>query len=142
MESEMKYVDNKEIGRRIRIEREGLGLTRESFAEIVDFSPLYIGQLERGERQMSLSALIKISSTLHVATDYLIYGTTPEYKSEDLASEESSCYYPQDNSMTQSEADGDTRNQNTLYNLLNRCTKKELILIENMIKLILPHIKG
>ncbi len=141
MEDKIKYVDNKDIGSRIRIEREGLRLTRESFAEIVDFSPLYIGQLERGERQMSLSALIKISCALHVTTDYLIYGNTSESKGKDLASEESSCYYPKDNDMTQNEQDERTKSKNDLYNLLDRCTKKELALIENMVKLVLPYIK-
>ncbi len=48
-------IDNKGIGERLRQEREELGLTREKFAEIVELSPLYIGQLERGERQMSLN---------------------------------------------------------------------------------------
>lgn len=141
MEDKIRYVDNREIGGRIRIEREFLGLTRESFAEIVDFSPLYIGQLERGERQMSLSALIKISSTLHVTTDYLIYGNTSQSKDRDLASEESSCYCPQDNNIIQNETDEQTRNKDTFYNLLDRCTKKELVLIESIVKLILPHIK-
>ncbi|HCJ56810.1 MAG TPA: XRE family transcriptional regulator, partial [Clostridiaceae bacterium] len=50
-------VDNKGIGERIRKEREKLALTREKLAEIIDLSPLYIGQLERGERQMSLNTL-------------------------------------------------------------------------------------
>ncbi|RKL62247.1 XRE family transcriptional regulator [Thermoanaerobacteraceae bacterium SP2] len=46
---------------RIRKEREKLGLTREKFAEIIGLSDYYVGQLERGERQMSLNVLVKIA---------------------------------------------------------------------------------
>ena len=50
MKDKLILVNNKAIGYRIREEREKLKLTREKFAEIVDFSPLYIGQLERGDK--------------------------------------------------------------------------------------------
>lgn len=66
--------DLKAIGKRIRASREKLGLSREEFAEIVDLSDYYIGQIERGERQMSLSVLVKISRHLHETLDYLIFG--------------------------------------------------------------------
>ena len=78
MEENIKHVNNQAIGERIRDEREKLRLTREEFAEMLELSPLYIGQLERGERQMSLNTLVKVSDYLHIPTDYLIYGKTPE----------------------------------------------------------------
>ena len=46
-------IDNVAIGLRIRKERKKFRLTREEFAEIIDLSEYYIGQLERGERQAS-----------------------------------------------------------------------------------------
>src|SRR5690625_866592 len=68
-------IDNKAIGQRIREEREKLALTRAELAELVELSDYYVGQLERGDRQMSLPALVKISSCLHVSMDYLVLGS-------------------------------------------------------------------
>lgn len=121
-------IDNKAIGYRMRKERESLKLTREKFAEIVDFSPLYIGQLERGERQMSLIALVKISNCLHVSTDYLIYGNETEDASKMVLKEDPKDYPVKDN-------------KEFLYNLINKCSTKELTLIEDLIKLIIPYMK-
>src|SRR5690554_6216245 len=67
-------VDHKGIGQRMQKERKKLELSREKFAEIIGLSEYYVGQLERGERQMSLPVLIKISHCLHLSLDYLIFG--------------------------------------------------------------------
>lgn len=69
-------IDNKAIGQRIREEREKLKLSREEFAEIVGLSDYYVGQLERGERQMSLPVLVKVCKCLHISSDYLLWGKT------------------------------------------------------------------
>lgn len=127
MKNELLNIDNKAIGHRIRTEREALSLTREKFAEIVDFSPLYIGQLERGERQMSLIALVKISNCLHISTDYLIYGNKYTDTANALLREDLANYSVQ--------------SKNLIYDLINKCSTKELHLIEDIIKLILPYIK-
>lgn len=111
MEENIKHVDNQAIGERIRDEREKLRLTREKFAEMLGLSPLYIGQLERGERQMSLDTLVKVSDYLHISTDYLIYGSTPENEIK----------------------------KSRIITLLNKCSKNELSFIENIIILILTH---
>ena len=60
-------IDHRIIGQRIREERENLELSREEFAEIIGLSDYYVGQLERGERQMSLPASVKIATCLHVS---------------------------------------------------------------------------
>ena len=114
MKENIKQVNNLAIGERIRGEREKLRLTRETFAEMLGLSPLYIGQLERGERQMSLDTLVKVSDYLHIPTDYLIYGNTPENELE----------------------------KSRINTLLNKCSKNELSLIENMMKLILSYKNG
>lgn len=111
MEDNIKKIDNNVIGQRIRNEREKLKLTREEFAELIDLSPLYVGQLERGERQMSLDTLIKISSCLHISTDYILYGDNT------------------DNNIEKSR----------IITLLNRCSRGQLLFIENMIKLIISY---
>lgn len=134
MNEEINYVNNEAIGHRLREEREKLELTREKFAEIVDLSPLYIGQLERGERQMSLNVLVKISKVLHITTDYLIYGEIDTY-GPNFFKEKLKDYYTEDNISNKS------FDYNNLLGLLNKCSIKELKLIENMIKLIIPYLK-
>ena len=112
MKNNSIIINNEAIGQRVRGQREKLRLTREEFAEMIELSPLYLGQLERGERQMSLSTLVRVSSWLHVTTDFLIYGDSDESKKE----------------------------KNRIINLLDKCTNKELLFVEEMIKLLLSHI--
>lgn len=60
------------LGRRIREERLKLNLTQEKLAEDVDLSPAYIGQIERGERHVSLENLITIVNRLDITVDYIL----------------------------------------------------------------------
>ncbi|HBC95581.1 MAG TPA: XRE family transcriptional regulator [Clostridium sp.] len=124
-------INRQEMGIRIREKREKLDLTREKFAEIVDLSPLYIGQLERGERQMSLTALVKVANSLCVTTDYLIYGKGKCKNNENFTKEEFKEYTSTANKKKRS----------ILHSLLETCSSKELNLIESMVKLILPYIR-
>lgn len=119
-------IDNKAIGKRIREEREKLGLSREEFAEIIGLSDYYVGQLERGERQMSLPVLVKMSGCLHVSLDYLIFGETAY-----------NAHYVCDACKTYDTAGGckDTE----IDELLDKCSPKELELVKKLIKTILPY---
>lgn len=127
----INIINKQEMGIRIRENREKLDLTREKFAEIVDLSALYIGQLERGERQMSLTALVKIANSLCVTTDYLIYGKDKCKNNENIIKEEFKEY----------NLAADKKSSSVLHNLLETCSPKELNLIESMVKLILPYIR-
>lgn len=60
------------LGRRIREERLKLSLTQEKLAEYVDVSTSYIGQIERGEKSVTLDTLIRITRKLGVTVDYLL----------------------------------------------------------------------
>lgn len=120
-------IDNKAIGQRIRTEREKLGLSREEFAEMVGLSDYYIGQLERGERQMSLPVLVNVSKCLHVSLDYLVFGITYE------------------NAMSVNEPCSGNGTYNAVKNseissLLNKCSPKELELFIKIIKTVLPYL--
>ncbi len=106
-------MDFNKIGQRIRDERIKLGLSREQLAEIVNLSPNYIGQIERGERSMSLETLIKLSACFHASLDYLIKGDAmPPNESE----------------------------KSEIEVLINRCSKKELLMVKSVIKAMLPHL--
>ena len=64
-----------EIGQRLRKRRTELGLTREKMAELADIGTGYYGQLEVGTSQMSIDTLVKLSRSMHLSMDYIIFGT-------------------------------------------------------------------
>lgn len=60
------------LGKRIREERLKLNLTQERLAEDVDLTTAYIGQVERGERNLTLENLVAVANRLNVTVDYLL----------------------------------------------------------------------
>lgn len=129
MDNKEYNINLKEIGLRIRKEREKLGLSREKFAEIVGLSSYYIGQIERGDRNMSLETLIKICSSLTVSIDYILKGYT-QYMEGILAKDAIEDNYKE-------EMDHEIKE---ILSLLSGTSREGLILIKDMIKLILPNI--
>ncbi len=63
---------NKEIGQRIRKYREKKGFTQEKFAHIAELHRAYVGQIERGEKNIGIKNLQKISKTLKVKMSTLL----------------------------------------------------------------------
>jgi len=123
------------LGARIRKERENLNLSREKFAEIVGISPYYLGQIERGDRRMSLEILIKIANTLHVSVDYILFGVDMLFynsscNKEYIARESDDEYKSYEHNSLQD-----------LINLLSRCTNSQLSLVKELVKLIIPYLK-
>lgn len=66
--------NNIEVGERIRKIREELKMNRETFSEMVDISDVFLGQIERGERSLSLKTLCRIVSFTGISTDYILFG--------------------------------------------------------------------
>lgn len=60
------------LGKRLRQERQKLNITQETLAEKIDISNVYISQIERGERNLSLDTLIKLANELGITVDYLL----------------------------------------------------------------------
>lgn len=104
----MEKAQLKEIGQRLRQKRTELNLTREEFAELADISPGFYGQIEVGTTQMSIDTLIKITSSMHLPMEYVLFGTG---------------YSPSDCSP--------------VIELLNHCTEREIRLAERLLKLYL-----
>ena len=73
---EEQYPNNLEVGERIRKIREDLKMNRETFSEMIDVSEVFLGQIERGERSLSLKTLCKIVKYTGVSTDYILFGNT------------------------------------------------------------------
>lgn len=65
-------VDYKFLGKRVREERLRLGLTQERLAEDINISTAYVGQIERGERSITLDKLIPLANRLGVTVDFLL----------------------------------------------------------------------
>ena len=62
------------VGERIRSIRENMQLTREKFSEMIDVSEVFLGQIERGERSLSLKTLKKIVFYTGASSDYILFG--------------------------------------------------------------------
>lgn len=97
-----------EIGQRLRQRRQELGLTREKMSELADIGTGYYGQLEVGTSQMSIDTLIKLSRSMHLSMEYILFGD--------------------------GEKPGDP---SAMIDLLRRCTPRELKLAEEVLKLFL-----
>lgn len=63
-----------EIGQRLRQRRQELGLTREKMSELADIGSGYYGQLEVGTSQMSIDTLVKLSRSMHLPMEYILFG--------------------------------------------------------------------
>lgn len=65
----MDYV---KLGEKIKKERIRNRFTQEMLAEMADITSSYVGQIERGERKVTLSKLVRIANVLNVSVDYLL----------------------------------------------------------------------
>ena len=97
-----------EIGQRLRQRRQALGLTRERMSELADIGSGYYGQLEVGTSQMSVDTLIKLSRSMHLSMEYILFG-------EDCKQGDPS----------------------PIVDLLQKCSPRELTLAEDLLKLFL-----
>ena len=48
------------------MQRKRAGLTQEKLAECVDLNPKYLGEIERGEKIISIEALLRIAKAVRV----------------------------------------------------------------------------
>ena len=54
------------IGDAIRLHRKQAGLTQEKLAELADLNPKYLGEIERGEKIISIEALLRIATKVKI----------------------------------------------------------------------------
>ncbi len=80
----MDNINLKEIGMRIRKQRELLGYTREELAEMLDVSVKFCSDIELGIKGMSLNTLAHLSKTLCLSTDYILFGESEVDENESL----------------------------------------------------------
>lgn len=77
-------IDCKSIGARIRYERQRKSLSQGELAELADVSPIYVSNIERGEKSPSLKTIISFANALDVSTDtFLVDNLTSFSKHND-----------------------------------------------------------
>ncbi len=99
-----------EMGWRIRLRREELGMTRESFAEALDVSTKFVSDLECGIKGISVKKLYRLSQVLNVSVEYLFTGKT----------------------VSQTEKEERKEVTNRILDLLKECTIEELRNFEDL----------
>lgn len=70
----MKEINYKAMGTRIRKQRELLGYTREQLAERLEVSTKFCSDIELGIKGMSINTLARLSETLCLSTEYILFG--------------------------------------------------------------------
>ncbi len=65
------------LGERVRARREVLGLSQEALADRSEVHWTFLGQVERGQRNLSLHNLLKLAAGLGVDPAELVRGLRP-----------------------------------------------------------------
>lgn len=73
------------FGERLRSRRGAVGLTQEYIADQAGITLRFYQMLERGEKSVSLDTLIRLSKTLSISTDYLLFGKVSQNLEDPLA---------------------------------------------------------
>lgn len=71
----MHMINFIEMGERIKKQRLLLGYSREKLAEMVDITPRFCYDIELGLKKISLNTLCRLSDSLQISTDYILFGT-------------------------------------------------------------------
>ena len=111
-----EYQDWNGFGARTKNYRTAIGLTKETFADMINRSENYISELEKGNSSCSVHTLYQISKALRVPSDNLLY-------------DESDMYYKDD-----------YNNKEILKNIIDRCSEEELQVIKDLIVAAYPYL--
>lgn len=63
-----------EIGKRIKLIRENMKMTKESFAKLLGISGQYLGIIEHGKSCLSIEKLKVLCDLTHLSADYILFG--------------------------------------------------------------------
>lgn len=67
-------MDLSKIGSRIKAERKKRGLSQERLSELINVTPHYIYEIERGLKAMSLETLVNLSAAMELSADFILFG--------------------------------------------------------------------
>ena len=74
MSGDIKELNRKEMGARIRARREALQMTRNQLAERLSVTGKFIADIEYGHKGVSIDNLYKITQILDISADFLLRG--------------------------------------------------------------------
>lgn len=74
-----------DIGRRIAIRRNQLGLTQAEAAELSGLTQQFFASVETGKKNMRADSIIRVSKALKVSTDFLLTGSVTDFERTRLA---------------------------------------------------------
>ena len=83
-----EYQDWKGFGARTKNNRLAIGLTKETFADMINRSENYVSELEKGNSSCSVHTLYQISKALKVPSDNLLYEESEMYRKEEYSNKE------------------------------------------------------
>ncbi len=83
MAIELKELNKKEMGARVRARRDALGMSREDLAKKLSVTAKTIANIEYGEKGVTLKNLYKLKQVLGVSIDYLMEGDASFIDTED-----------------------------------------------------------
>lgn len=63
-----------EIGERLRQQRRKMGITQEEAAELLGISSTYYGEIERGNRKLSIQRVLTVYEKMGLEPTYLLTG--------------------------------------------------------------------
>ena len=66
-----------EIGDRLRLRREELGMTQREAAKLLEISETFYGEIERGNRRLSIERLILVHERMDMSLTWLLAGEKP-----------------------------------------------------------------
>ncbi|MDF2568265.1 MAG: family transcriptional regulator [Oscillospiraceae bacterium] len=87
----MISINYKEMGQRIRKQREFLNMSREELAQKLGVTPKFCSDIELGIKGMSIQTLHNISIHLNLSTDYILYGKANESDTSNIVRMLESC---------------------------------------------------
>jgi transcriptional regulator with XRE-family HTH domain len=65
------------FGRRVRHRRDELGLSQEKLADAAGLHGTFVGQVERGQRNLTLHNILKLAAALRIDPSDLVRGLLP-----------------------------------------------------------------
>ncbi|MBR5128650.1 MAG: helix-turn-helix transcriptional regulator [Firmicutes bacterium] len=85
LDKDLKDLDLKEMGKRIRERRIALEMSREDLAELINVSPQFIADIEYGNKGLSIKRFYILTQVLNVTADYLLAGCIYEIETDKTA---------------------------------------------------------
>ena len=63
-----------DIGKRIKLIRQNLNMSKEDFAKLLGVTGQYVGILEKGKSYLSIDKLKKLCEISNLSSDYILFG--------------------------------------------------------------------